>query len=95
MIEIGKVYYHDHYWTERVGYFVIESACSKPGHYIGRRIMKPDGTIVKASKLRPMLDEVKLTLFTQADAQKRYEDAITAAMRSAETELHYLMKFVG
>lgn len=94
MIEIGKVVYCNHHWNDRDGYFVVESVGS-PGRFICRRIMKSDGTIIKASKLRPSLEVKDLTLVTGDAVQLRYDNQMARYRNQADTELKHLMKYIG
>lgn len=94
MIQIGNVVYCNQHWGDRNGFFVVESEGSKPGTFTCRRIMKPDGTIIMKSKIRPTFDVTVLELITPEKMQARYDRSVTNAIRQAESELNHLLSHI-
>lgn len=91
MIQIGNVVYCNQHWGDRNGFFVVEAEGSKPGTFTCRKLMKPDGTIIMKSKIRPTFDVIHMELMTPEKMQSRYDRDVTAAIRQAEAELNHLI----
>lgn len=91
MIQIGNVVYSNQHWGDRNGFFVVEAEGSKPGTFTCRRIMKPDGTIIMKSKIRPTFDVTVLELMTPDKMQTRYDNAVKRAIAQEQAELNHLL----
>jgi hypothetical protein len=82
----GKLIFANSGYGDRRGWFkVVEH---DGGQYLrGKRVMRPDGTIVKNSKLRIKFDVIGVDVVTPESLQKRRE----AAYDAADAELEYLL----
>jgi hypothetical protein len=91
MIQIGNVVYCNQHWGDRNGFFVVEAAGSKPGTFTCRKLMKPDGTIIMKSKIRPTFDVIHMELMTPEKMQTRYDNNVKRAIAQEQAELNHLL----
>lgn len=82
----GKLVYANEYYADKCGWFKVTEH-NGGDHLRGKRVMRPDGTIVKNSKLRIKFKVTEVVVVTPDVLEQGRDDAY----KVADAQYQYLM----